>query len=340
MSSDKNFPMKVLIIGLGSMGNRRLRLLREFFPDFQVAAVDCRADRREETFRKFSCPVYEGFEEGFSSFRPDAIIVSTPPDAHSEYVLFALESGIHSFSELDLLDNGYEKYITLEKQPSPVVFLSSTMLFRGENRWIGENHEKTGRKKLYTYHVGQYLPDWHPWEKYDEFFVGDSRTNALREILCIELPWLTRSFGDVEDFRCRWGRISSLNLPYPDTCQILLTHSGGTLGCLTLDCVSRQAVRDMRIDGEKGMIRWQGTMESLQFFAPGEAPMTPLMDQRALERHPGYAEFISEGPYLEELRAFFDRIAGKAEKYKGYSYEEHRKILFFADELENEWRSS
>ena len=40
--------MNVLVIGLGSMGKRRIRLLRELYPDFKIFGVDGRADRRQE----------------------------------------------------------------------------------------------------------------------------------------------------------------------------------------------------------------------------------------------------------------------------------------------------
>jgi hypothetical protein len=165
-----------------------------------------------------------------------------------------------------------------------VAFLSSTPLYRSENRWIIGNHGKTGARKFYTYHVGQYLPDWHPWEKYDEFFVGSPRTNAIREILCIELPWLTECFGKVADFSCSWSRTSSLNLPYPDTCQVLLRHADGTAGNLTVDCVSRKAVRNLRISGEEGTILWEGNSQSLRYLPPSGEPVHPLLEEKELER--------------------------------------------------------
>ena len=40
--------MNILIIGLGSMGKRRIRLIREMFPNYQIYGVDGREDRRKE----------------------------------------------------------------------------------------------------------------------------------------------------------------------------------------------------------------------------------------------------------------------------------------------------
>ncbi len=319
------------------MGRRRLRLLSRSFPDLFLAAVDSRADRREVVARDFGCPVFEGFEEALEKFAPQALIVSTPPEAHAPFVTEALRRGIHTFTELDLVEDGYDEILPFEESGSPVVFLSSTMLFRGENRWIADNHGRAGERKFYNYHVGQYLPDWHPWERYDQFFVGSTRTNAVRELLCIELPWLIKSFGGVTEHSCLWSHTSSLTLPYPDTCHLLLRHSDGTTGALTVDCVSRRAVRELRIDGEDGMIVWKGGAESLHFLAPSGEEIVPRQGERELERMEGYAEFISETPYLEELRSFFSMIAGERTE-RLYSYAEHLRILRLADEIEKEWR--
>ncbi|TDY58339.1 putative dehydrogenase [Aminivibrio pyruvatiphilus] len=329
--------MKCFIAGLGSMGKRRLRLVRRFFPEMDIAVLDARQDRRDDVSRSYGCTVYESFEGGLADFSPDVLIVSTPPDAHALSIHSALEKGIHTFSELDLLDDGYDAILPFEENGFPVAFLSSTPLYRSENRWIIGNHGKTGARKFYTYHVGQYLPDWHPWEKYDEFFVGSPRTNAIREILCIELPWLTECFGKVTDFSCSWSRTSSLNLPYPDTCQVLLRHGDGTTGSFTLDCVSRKAVRNLLISGEEGTILWEGNSQSLRYLSPSGEPVHPLLDEKELERQAGYAQFISESPYLEELRHFFRLVSGETAE-RGYSYARHREILRLVDGLEREWK--
>ncbi len=40
--------MNILVIGLGSMGKRRIRLLMDMYPEFIIYGVDGRRDRREE----------------------------------------------------------------------------------------------------------------------------------------------------------------------------------------------------------------------------------------------------------------------------------------------------
>ena len=331
---------RVLVLGLGSMGRRRLRLLSRFFPDITLGGSDQRGDRRKAAEAEFSCPVFADFEEALRVFRPDALVVSTSPSHHKEFVLEGLRRGLHTFSELDLLADGYEELCVLERAREPAAFLSSTMLFREENRWIAENHGRIWRRKFYAYHVGQYLPDWHPWERYDAFFVREARTNAIREILAIEMPWLLWGFGKVMEYHVLWGKTSALNLPYPDTCQLLLRHGDGTQGALTIDCVARCPVRDFRLDGEEGFLVWHGTRASLKVVSPSGETTNPLSEEEDCAWEPGYADFISERPYLEELRCFLNRIAGKPETVPRYGYAEHGELLLWLDELERGWRGA
>src|SRR5207244_10661220 len=57
-----------------------------------------------------------------------------------------------------------------------------------------------GPALVFTYHTGQWLPDWHPWEDYRDFFASRAATGACREILAIAVWWLVWGLG-----RCGGG---------------------------------------------------------------------------------------------------------------------------------------
>src|SRR5215212_3208702 len=69
--------MRFLIVGLGSMGKRRVRNLQHLKAG-DVAGFDPRADRRDEAHSKYSIPTFEDFENALATFRPDALLISTP----------------------------------------------------------------------------------------------------------------------------------------------------------------------------------------------------------------------------------------------------------------------
>lgn len=150
----------------------------------------------------------------------------------------------------------YDENIKLAKQKGKVLFLSSTPLYKEEMQIIGGRLKQNGKSCIYQYHVGQYLPDWHPWDMLEDFFVSDKKTNGCREILAIELPWIQAVFGKIENINVLKANITSLKLDFPDVYVIQMQHSNGSIGNLTVDVVSRQAVRRLEIFNEDIYIRW------------------------------------------------------------------------------------
>ena len=39
--------MNIVVIGLGSMGKRRIRLIKELYPEYSIVGIDGRKDRRD-----------------------------------------------------------------------------------------------------------------------------------------------------------------------------------------------------------------------------------------------------------------------------------------------------
>src|SRR5262249_41975890 len=95
--------MKLAVIGMGSMGKRRLRNLRAI-GGVEVTGFDPRPDR-----------VQEAAGLGFQA-RPlselqtlrglDGLIISTPPDRHVEYLRKAVDARVPAFVEASVILEG------------------------------------------------------------------------------------------------------------------------------------------------------------------------------------------------------------------------------------------
>ena len=46
--------MNIAVVGLGSMGKRRIRLIREMYPEYSIIGIDSREDRQEEAKRLYA----------------------------------------------------------------------------------------------------------------------------------------------------------------------------------------------------------------------------------------------------------------------------------------------
>lgn len=324
--------MDVLVIGLGSMGKRRIRLLKRFAQIKKIIGVDSREDRREEVQTAFSCDVYGSIEDACEAHSQiECAFVCTSPLSHSKIIHEVLQRGMHVFTEINLVSDGYEENMALAQQKSKVLFLSSTFLYREEIRFI--RNKLAGKTNLnYVYHIGQYLPDWHPWENYKDFFVGDKRTNGCREIMAIELPWLLGTFGKVRSCHVTSGNMSELKILYRDNYFIMLEHDSGNKGILIVDVVSPKAVRNLEVYGENLYFAWDGSPAGLECFDQEERTVKKVQLYDKVEQIEGYSAFVVENAYKNEIQEFLDVVEGRTNPLYGFS--EDLKTLELIDQIE------
>ena len=322
--------MKVIVIGLGSMGKRRIRLIRQFDETIEIVGVDAREDRRKDAQSLYHIETAESIEE----CRNEAVaaFVCTSPLSHHVIITECLNQGLHVFTELNLVADDYDKNMQLASEKGLKLFLSSTILYRDEVKYINKRVASSKSKVNYTYHVGQYLPDWHPWENYKDFFVGDARTNGCREFLAIELPWIQKVFGEISAVEVRKSKNSSLNLSYNDNYMILMEHKSGAKGTLAVDVLSRKAVRNLEIYSEDLYLSWDGSGNGLYDYDIEKKENRHVELYEKVDHQDGYNQSIVENADLSEVETFFAYIAG--EKIPEYGFAEDKKTIKYLDLIE------
>ena len=324
--------MKIIVIGLGSMGKRRIRLLSEH-EDIELFGIDSQQSRCEEVKQKFGIKCYVNIAEAVDSVHPDAAVISTSPLSHAAIIKECLQSNLHVFTEINLVSDGYEENMKLAKDRGLTLFLSSTFLYQAETLKIIEKVKSSNVSKLnYIYHVGQYLPDWHPWESYNNYFIGNPRTNGCREILAIDLPWIVTAFGDIKSVQVMKSKNTDLNIDYNDNYLIMLEHETGAKGMFAADVVARKAVRHFEAYGEDLQITWDGTPETLLEYDIKKEEDIPLLADATTEHIEGYSNLIDENPYRDELDAFLAAV--KDGKKPMWDFEKDMALLKVIDTIE------
>lgn len=324
--------MKVIVIGLGSMGKRRIRLLRQDRAELEILGVDAMEARREEARQEYGITVYASLDEAFQQ-GADAALICTSPLSHAGLIRSCLEHDLHVFSEINLVSDGYEENQKLAAEKGKVLFLSSTFLYRKETQYIISRVGESSSALTYLYHIGQYLPDWHPWESIQNYFIGDKRTNGCREILAIELPWIVSCFGPVKDVQVRRSKDTALPIDYNDNILLDITHESGTKGVLAVDVVCRKAVRRFEVYGEDLYLSWNGTPDSLSDYDIETKKDRPVPFFEEVAHEAGYAAFIAETPYREELRAFLHQVE-HPDTVPVWDFARDTAILNLIDEME------
>lgn len=321
--------MNICVIGLGSMGKRRIRLLKQLISGSYIVGVESNQERRKTVEDEYGVKCYPSLSD--VDVYLECAFVCTSPQFHAAIIKECLEKKLHVFSEINLISDLYDENIQSARQNGRILFLSSTPMYKEEMREIDKRIKQNGNPCAYQYHVGQYLLDWHPWDKLNDFFVSNKDTNGCRELFAIELPWIQHTFGKIKRVNVIKAKLTDLHLEFPDTYLVQIQHENGNIGSLNVDVVSRQAVRKLEIYNEELYIKWDGTPDSLfeKDLANGELKKIPA---GAYVHKNGYGAFINEYAYAREIEEFFEVIKGKTPLY---GFENDKEILDIIDEIES-----
>lgn len=323
--------MKFVVVGCGSMGRRRIRLLKKISSAFQIVAVDSNKERQNKVRIEFAIETFDSLESAFDIFTPDCAVISTSPLSHSSLIESCLNHNCHVFTELNLVSDNYKNNIALAEEKNRVLFLSSTFLYRDEICYIQNKIQCSNSPVNYTYHVGQYLPDWHPWENYQDFFVGDKRTNGCREIFAIEIPWILKTFGEIDSFNVMHSKMSSLQIDYDDNFVLMVTHKNGSKGLIACDVISRKPVRNLEVFGENIYLKWDGSPDGLYCYDFLNKKDCKIVLYDKVDRKENYASFVIENAYQTELECFIAECQGS--KKAKYTFEDDLNTLSLIDRI-------
>jgi len=300
------FEMKLLVIGLGSMGKRRVRNLQALGGN-QIAGFDVRSDRCAEAKEKYSISVYADFDEALSRHQPEALVISTSPQHHMAYARIGLDRRLPCFIEASVVEA--ERILELHHLSEATRTLmapSCTMRYFPGPRKIKEliQQKVIGEVLNVNYQTGQYLPDWHPWEPVEEYYVSKRETGGCREIVPFELTWLNDIFGEPKALACIMDKLTTINADIDDIYHCLLRYPQGVLLNLTVEVISRpRATREMRILGTEGEMVFSADENCVRYVSTTQSEWVRF-DLGGGTVESGYIN--PEEPYIAEMRDFLN----------------------------------
>lgn len=301
--------MIFLVVGLGSMGKRRIRCLQAL--NYQeIIGFDKSEERRRESESLYGVQTVSRLNE-IDLAKVDACIISTPPDCHLEYINLAIENGIPVFVEASVILDGLAEANVRAMSQAVVVAPSCTLRFHPAINIIKDivHSGEYGRFTNFSYHSGQYLPDWHPWEKVSDFYVSNPATGGGREIVPFELTWLVDVFGFPQKIYGLYGKTMDVGADIDDTYALTMQFGQG-FGALLVDVVSRHAVRSMTINFERGQVVWNWEEQIVKVYdAQSEKWINRTFSLGKAAG--GYNKNIAEQMYIDELQSFIKATLGK-----------------------------
>lgn len=282
--------MRILQIGLGSMGKRRIRDLLAL--GHEVVGLDIREDRQEEAKEKY------GIEITPLITSVDTWIISVPPKDHYLYAEMAMEHIPFHFMEANAIPHPFE----LKNS-----FISATWRFHPLITWI-KDQNFTDVKSVKWYCQSD-IEKWHPNEDIKNFYVGEGDI-CLREMVCYECQALFWLFGQPKNIESKIEKVG-------ETC---ITKDKATLSFKTdknikvellVDLVSKIPKREMHIEFTDMVRDWRLYTTGKIIERTYAREIKAFID--ALENKAIYPYTIEEDKYITTL---VDRI------FKGKTFKE------------------
>lgn len=245
---------KFLIVGLGSMGKRRIRNLQKIGYT-NIIGVDSRPDRQKEAQKLYSVKTYLNIKDSLLE-KPNVMIISTPPQTHLKFVELAIANEIPFFTELNLVADHVKQIIQKSNKKKVIACPSYTMRNHPVVKVLKKLIDKNtiGKILLIRHHTGHYLPNWHPWETPQEFFVSKKETGGAKELLAADLVWISYLFPSPKSISGYVNKISNLKIQADDVYSAIMELRRGIVCHILIDTISIPSIKTTTIMGESGTI--------------------------------------------------------------------------------------
>jgi len=307
--------MKVLMIGLGGIGQRHVRNLRAVLGD-QVDILAYRVLKRPEVLteklkpelgssleEKYRIAVFEDLGEALAQ-APDVAFICNPNNLHIPAAIAAAEAGCHLFVEKPLSHNleGIEELCRVVEKRNLVALVAYQMRFHPCLLRVKALLEqaRVGRILAVRAEVGEHMPSWHTYEDYRQLYA--SRRDLGGGVILSqihEMDYLYWLFGLPSRVFALGGHRSGLDIDVEDTASILMDCSGVPVH-LHQDYLQRPPVRTLGVVGDEGKIL-------VDFRAP---KITVFDGMGTVVESDSFEGFEPNHVFIEELRHFLACIEG------------------------------
>tara|TARA_Y100000590_G_scaffold470419_1_gene664749 strand:+ start:6771 stop:7763 length:993 start_codon:yes stop_codon:yes gene_type:complete len=260
----------ILICGVGSIGKRHIENFSKFFDNIDI--VDTNPKRIKESLRRYKIRnFYSSAHKALSDQEYDAVVIATPPHTHQSIAKKVIEKKTNLFIEkpLGMHAKGWKKLHNICKQKKLIAYIgychrlipyTITLKKLIKSKIIGKIVHANLR-------WGSYLPDWHPWENYKNFYMSKKNQGggALRdESHGIDL--VRYIIGEVDKVSAMIDNTSKLQMTSDDAAFLTLKMKNGSLIQINFDLSSRFPRINLEIVGSDGTIIWDRVENNLKIF--------------------------------------------------------------------------
>jgi len=256
--------MRVLVVGLGSIGRRHIKNLKAVDRSLEVALLRQRSKSRDmgDVGGLLTQVFFD--EQKALAWKPQVVVIANPAPLHIATAMRFAQAGAHLFIEkpLSVSLKGIDRLQALCRRKKLVVMVGYVLRFAPPLTAVKKvlDQGRIGRLLSVQASVGRYLPAWRK---------GDYRTQvtARRKLgggvileLSHELDYVRWLAGEVKAIQGMKGKLSDFDIDVEDIAHIQMRHGKGVLSQIHLDMVDHAPNRGCRLIGTKGTVVWESVL--------------------------------------------------------------------------------
>ncbi len=284
--------MKVVIFGLGSIGLRHLRLLKDEY-DLDLYAFRTRLGQEnvDSGINEIS-----GWNE-IEQIHPDVAFITNPSYLHIETATECAKRGMHLFIEkpLDIKLEGLGELLGLVREKNLTSYVAYTMRFHPVVQAL-----KAATQNLKPLHARitctSFFPNWRPNQNHLKSYTAQQdKSGGVVFELSHELDFAVHLFGPVKELHGVRGKFGSVTVDSDDAADIIAVHAVCNSN-IHVNLFSRKLQRFIEID-----------CEDASFHADiirSELYITDASGATRIDRFP----YERDDLFRNQLAYFFDNI--------------------------------
>jgi predicted dehydrogenase len=320
--------MKVLMVGLGAIGQRHLRNLVTVLGD-QVEFIAYRTrslpmvltDRMQvepgaDLETKHKIQSFLNLDEALAR-KPEVAFICNPSSLHIPAATRAAQAGCHLFIEKPLSDSldGVPELVDLVREKRLVGYVGYQLRFHPCLKKVHSllNQKAIGRVMAVRVEVGEYLPGWHAYEDYRQSYAARKDLGGGTLLSQIhEMDYLYWFFGLPQRIFTLGGHLSRLEVDVEDlTSTLMETQVDGRLIPIHLqqDYVQRPPVRTCQIVGDGGKIQLDLAALTVRWYD----------SEGRLAEEVAFPDFQRNQLFIDQMNHFLSCVRGEETPLVGIS---------------------
>jgi predicted dehydrogenase len=267
---------RILIVGLGSIGKRHLRLARKLMP-----TADIRVLRHQPSneIPDHSNGCFSSIDDAIF-FAPQIAVIANPASFHIPIAKKLAEVGVNLLVEKPLSNNldGVAELIEICQTNDNCLLTGFNLRYLPSLQHFRNLLDEgiIGKVLSVRCEVGQYLPSWRSNVEYQKGVSAQHNLGggALLE-LSHEIDYLRWIFGEIEWVKASMSKQSSLKIDVEDTVHIIMSFMPKTskhklVAAVSLDFIRHDTTRLCKAIGENGSLCWNGITGEVSLYESGE----------------------------------------------------------------------